>query len=675
MQERHIAIDLLSSERSTESMSLRPSRRSSRLKDDGKRKLKLNDSDSDEEVIKKHNPSMKHLHYEEQHETDQRFDDSMVLEEKQKRKNGRGSSIGPTRREGNENGKSSDERRGGGGKDNSNGRSSNKIDNDDNGHKNRRKGKSTSPRRRNGHERAHKNDEENQLQQRRTVTVDDLEKGSSKDSKEVEDCIDQLPFSQVNRNDKLSMLILLVLYTLQGIPMGLQNSIPLILKENGASYDKLSIFSQVTLPFALKLLWAPLVDTCYMRSMGRRKTWLVPVQLITGFVMIAFAPAVHSWLGSDAEDGEEPNIMALFTFFAFLFFMMATQDIAVDGWALTMLSKENRGYASTCNTIGQMFGIMIADRGFIMLSDPVWCGRYLPTALVAPGTALLTLSSFMAFFGCVFIAVTVLVWLFKSEVPLDASEEPEGLIDTYQQIYSISKLPPVKSLVFILLTIRMAFAASEGVANFQLMEAGMHKSDLTMFTPLTMTLSLVLPALIANRVTHDPLKVLKWGISLKIIGGIISWVLVQATISAYADPSGRPSLTYFICLALVFLYIEAADTIVYASLMAYFAKVSDPAIGGTYMTMLNTIANLGYRWKTLATYLVPRVGIAGYDGYTVETIGCLVIGIIWYIACNKVLDRLRATKSSDWLVEKGTESSSSDGMRAGSSISKRAKNR
>jgi len=27
--------------------------------------------------------------------------------------------------------------------------------------------------------------------------------------------------------------------------------------------------------------------------------------------------------------------------------------------------------------------------------------------------------------------------------------------------------------------------------------------------------------------------------------------------------------------------------------MAFFAKVSDPLIGGTYMTLLNTVCNLG----------------------------------------------------------------------------------
>ena len=42
---------------------------------------------------------------------------------------------------------------------------------------------------------------------------------------------------------------------------------------------------------------------------------------------------------------------------------MATQDIAVDGWALTMLLRENVGYASTCNSIGQAIGYFLVNQG------------------------------------------------------------------------------------------------------------------------------------------------------------------------------------------------------------------------------------------------------------------------------------------------------------------------
>ena len=34
----------------------------------------------------------------------------------------------------------------------------------------------------------------------------------------------------------------------------------------------------------------------------------------------------------------------------------------------------------------------------------------------------------------------------------------------------------------------------------------------------------------------------------------------------------------------------------FVSTMAFFARISDPAIGGTYMTFLNTLTNLGNMW-------------------------------------------------------------------------------
>ena len=65
------------------------------------------------------------------------------------------------------------------------------------------------------------------------------------------------------------------------------------------------------------------------------------------------------------------NINFLVVFFFLLYFLMATQDIAVDGWALTMLSRENVGYASLCNSIGQSFGVFLANQGFIALSGKI----------------------------------------------------------------------------------------------------------------------------------------------------------------------------------------------------------------------------------------------------------------------------------------------------------------
>lgn len=61
----------------------------------------------------------------------------------------------------------------------------------------------------------------------------------------------------------------------------------------------------------------------------------------------------------------------------------------------------------------------------------------------------------------------------------------------------------------------------------------------------------------------------------------------------------------------------------YVATMAFHAKVSDPVIGGTYMTLLNTVTNLGGNWpSTLALWLVDPLtskecqGGAGVAGLT-----------------------------------------------------------
>lgn len=36
----------------------------------------------------------------------------------------------------------------------------------------------------------------------------------------------------------------------------------------------------------------------------------------------------------------------------------------------------------------------------------------------------------------------------------------------------------------------------------------------------------------------------------------------------------------------------------FISVMAFFSRISDSRFGGTYMTLLNTVTNLGYAWTS-----------------------------------------------------------------------------
>lgn len=74
--------------------------------------------------------------------------------------------------------------------------------------------------------------------------------------------------------------------------------------------------------------------------------------------------------------------------------MLPSQDIAVDGWALTMLSRENVGYASTCNSVGQTAGYFMGNMLFLALESADFCNKYLR---VEPrDTGIVTLSGITA---------------------------------------------------------------------------------------------------------------------------------------------------------------------------------------------------------------------------------------------------------------------------------------
>jgi len=147
------------------------------------------------------------------------------------------------------------------------------------------------------------------------------------------------------KGDRLNIALLMLLYVLQGIPLGISSSIPYLLQSRHITYKEQAMFSLASWPFSLKLLWAPLVDSVYLPAFGRRKSWLVPTQYLIGiFMFILSCSSSVDEITKPAMDvsagvGVAVNVRLLTAMFFVLTFLAATQDIAVDGWALTMLSR------------------------------------------------------------------------------------------------------------------------------------------------------------------------------------------------------------------------------------------------------------------------------------------------------------------------------------------------
>lgn len=137
-------------------------------------------------------------------------------------------------------------------------------------------------------------------------------------------------FWELPDQDRRNFLLLVLLYFLQGIPMGLAGgSVPFLLKSH-LSYGQIGVFSLASYPYSLKLLWSPIVDAVWSPRVGRRKSWILPIQMFSGLVMIWLGTRSESMMAAaGAADGS--GIWAFTFWWFFLVFTCATQDIAVDG--------------------------------------------------------------------------------------------------------------------------------------------------------------------------------------------------------------------------------------------------------------------------------------------------------------------------------------------------------
>lgn len=470
--------------------------------------------------------------------------------------------------------------------------------------------------------------------------------------------------------DRSGVLLLLFLYILQGLPLGLAGSIPMILAGKNVDYQKQALFSFVFWPFSIKLLWAPIVDGAFFKRFGRRKTWLVPTQYAIGFVMY-----ILSWNMDKILDTKEPDVWVLTVSFFVLNFCAATQDIAVDGWALTMLSKKNVGLASTCNSVGQTAGYFLGYVVYMALESKDFCNRFLRS--IPQETGVITLSGFMFFWSIIFIITTTLVMLIKKESDDREAEDHSGVVDTYKLLWKILWLPAVFQYVIVLLTCKIGFAY-ENAVGLKLIAAGVHKESLALLAIPMTPLQILLPLVIAKYTSGPkPLDIFLKAIPLRLTFAITFSALVYYT-PYLKQEDGSFGYSYFAGIALLYAVHQISLYSMFVSVMAFGATISDPKIGGTYMTLLNTVANLGGNWPaTTALWFVDGLTwtyceggssniefctketkevcaakggscVTHIDGFYVEAMLCFFLGILWLLWKRKTVVRLQSLPSDSW---------------------------
>lgn len=118
-----------------------------------------------------------------------------------------------------------------------------------------------------------------------------------------------------------------------GLPLGLVwIAIPDAMKTNGIEIEHIGLLALAQLPWSLKPIWAPLMDRYTIPFLGKRRGWIFVCQfaLLLLTLTLATIPASVDTLW---KLGAVSFIIAFFS---------ASQDIALDGYAVELLNKEEQ---------------------------------------------------------------------------------------------------------------------------------------------------------------------------------------------------------------------------------------------------------------------------------------------------------------------------------------------
>ena len=184
------------------------------------------------------------------------------------------------------------------------------------------------------------------------------------------------------------LLIILFLGFLSGLPLLLSfGTLSAWLREAGVDRSTIGLFALVGLPYALKPIWAPLIDGLKLpfvtALLGRRRGWLIvsQVMLLFAIVNLAFSDPLNA-----------PISMAVFA--VLVAFFSASQDIVIDAYRIEILEEEQQGMGAAMVTYGYRAGMLMAGAGTLYLADYwSWTHAYLVMGLIIITGSLLVLFS------------------------------------------------------------------------------------------------------------------------------------------------------------------------------------------------------------------------------------------------------------------------------------------
>lgn len=158
------------------------------------------------------------------------------------------------------------------------------------------------------------------------------------------------------------VLAILFLGFSSGIPLALTGTtLSLWLREEGISLTSIGLFANVATPYALKFLWAPLIDKMPLpivgRLLGRRRSWMILTQICLILSIIG--------LGS-TNPATNIELTALFAFL--VAFSSASQDIVIDAYRVEICDEKSLAAGAAAIVFGYRIGMLVSGAGALYLA-------------------------------------------------------------------------------------------------------------------------------------------------------------------------------------------------------------------------------------------------------------------------------------------------------------------
>jgi PAT family beta-lactamase induction signal transducer AmpG len=157
------------------------------------------------------------------------------------------------------------------------------------------------------------------------------------------------------------MLAILLLGAASGFPNQLtESALQAWLKDGGATNTTIGLMSYVAWPYLLKPLWAPLIDRYPLPFLGRRRGWILAMQ-------IALAAGIALFAVQNPASSLAPVALCAVA----IVFFSATQDIAIDAYRTDVAAASERGLAAAATNLGYRSAAWIASALALVIAGAV----------------------------------------------------------------------------------------------------------------------------------------------------------------------------------------------------------------------------------------------------------------------------------------------------------------